>query len=168
MTKVIEPWMEEAACYFLFRKEGRYSSVEEIKELAQDIADCMPDGWADSQTGGQWPTPTAPPDELAQAKAMARKVGYGSGSLASVIENLAELAATARRALDDLVKMRSVCRNPNHALADGTPHLHEIGPSCMAEIPAEVEYWKSRAETAELKVLTFHEEIAKLRGEQKG
>lgn len=43
MTKVIEPWMEEAACYFLFRKEGRYSSVEEIKELAQDIADCMPE-----------------------------------------------------------------------------------------------------------------------------
>ena len=38
----IEPWMEEAACYFLFRKEGRYSSVEEIKELAQDIANCMP------------------------------------------------------------------------------------------------------------------------------
>jgi hypothetical protein len=28
--------------------------------------------------------------------------------------------------------------------------------------PDTVEYWKSRAETAELKVLTFHEEIAEL------
>jgi len=27
---------------------------------------------------------------------------------------------------------------------------------------SQLEYWKSRAETAELKVLTFHEEIAKL------
>jgi hypothetical protein len=25
------------------------------------------------------------------------------------------------------------CRNPNHALTDGTPSPHEIGPSCMAE-----------------------------------
>src|ERR1700677_1616030 len=25
------------------------------------------------------------------------------------------------------------CRNPNHALVDGTPSPHEIGPSCMAE-----------------------------------
>jgi hypothetical protein len=26
------------------------------------------------------------------------------------------------------------CRNPNHALVDGSPHPHEIGSSCMATL----------------------------------
>lgn len=69
--------------------------------------------------------------ELRDAKIAAKEAGYGSGSLASVIRNLAELAASSRRALDDLVEMRNVCKNPNHALADGSPHPHELGPSCM-------------------------------------
>src|SRR5689334_2063062 len=34
-----------------------------------------------------------------------------------------------------------------------------------ATVPDTVEYWKSRAETAEKKVLTFHEEIVKLNAE---
>ena len=32
----------------------------------------------------------------------------------------------------DLVDGR-LCRNPNHAMTDGSPSRHEIGPSCMAE-----------------------------------
>ena len=89
----------------------------------------------------------------------------------------------------------SECRNPNHALVDGSPSPHEIGPSCMAEPESLeelkrqrdefkesayrlentlrllrneaglIEYWKSRAETAELKVLTFHETIFKMGAE---
>lgn len=46
------------------------------------------------------------------------------------------------------------CRNDWHRLASRS------GPD---RTPDTVEYWKSRATTAELKVLTFHEEIAKLR-----
>jgi len=50
-------------------------------------------------------------------------------------------------------------------LSDLLAQFAEFAESSKAkEGPPEtgsVEYWKSRAETAELKVLTFHEEIAK-------
>lgn len=36
---------------------------------------------------------------------------------------------------DDRMNQKEQCRNPNHALADGSPHLHEIGPSCMTYRP---------------------------------
>lgn len=101
----------------------------EIEQWLQDYAQFRPVHWERIKQVIEAIDET----EIIKARAMAKKLGYGSGSLASVLENLAAQSATARRALDDLIRMRNICRNPNHALADGTPHPHEIGPSCMAE-----------------------------------
>jgi hypothetical protein len=61
--------------------------------------------------------------------------------------------------------------NSSNTLAAIAAEIESVAPQGEATPTPEptlesVAYWKTRAETAELKVLTFHEEIVKLRGER--
>ena len=76
--------------------------------------------------------------------------GYSEHLTALVMENTqlqAEAAQLRHQVARQIVtigeyqeKLRQtlICKNPLHALADGTPEAHEIGPSCMAK-PAKEE-----------------------------
>ena len=88
------------------------AETAELKVLTfnEEIAKLRPDsgGSIDSNDSTQYWRGIAQrlASELFDARVAAKEAGYGSGSVASVIRNLTELSATARRALDDLTLMR--------------------------------------------------------------
>jgi hypothetical protein len=54
------------------------------------------------------------------------------------------------------------CQNPNHALTDGSPLEHEIGPSCMAAQPSASVEEIAREYSTEFRARDFPDVILRL------
>ena len=101
------------------------SDLERYKQALHSIAACSDDGLAvDVACKVLGYTPERDPEQPEPAK---RLMITKSGD---IHEECPDCRGDCCRPL--------VCRNPNHALTDGSPSPHEIGPSCMAEpVPKE-------------------------------